>query len=524
MKKNKALIAAAAVLVIAGGGYAALMLTPQTEEETIPDVSEVAPAYMLTESALASTTSVTVDAENGYTITVEYGEEESTFGIEGMDDIAYNNSDLSRAVDRLIAVETVGEVVAVGATDLAPYGLDNPAAKVTINGTDGNVSYSVGNVAPGGNEYYAMLDGTTDVYLIQALTAELLFKGETQYRESTVMSFTIEEAGTLVKSFTLERPGMIPIDIVKNTVTDDSEFPTMFYMQSYTPAEANDTVFTEDVLAYLANLSFTDVVDTQPQDLAQYGLDEPQATFTLDVVGQAKLTVNVGDLVDGYYYATVSGSDAVVTFAESTLSFLDIEYIDLISTLLWLHNIKNVESVDFVSPSGQHTLVINNGVANEEEPEEDMRPELDGQLILTDNAREIYQAVLSPSIEGLVADILPQTTEEETAPQEEAVGETPQDVETPSEQTQEDGEVGETPQDVETPAEQTQDDILEPADYVLTLKLLDGTIEQLAFYEINERQYSAVKNGEILPFYVNIRDLEILEEYIQIALSGGEID
>jgi hypothetical protein len=64
-------------------------------------------------------------------------------------------------------------------------------------------------------------------------------------------------------------------------------------------------------------------VDASPGDLAQYGLDDPQATIDVAFFDGTTFSVAIGDqeVVSGNYYAQVSGDKAVYLFAEEDMTY-----------------------------------------------------------------------------------------------------------------------------------------------------------------------------------------------------------
>ncbi len=494
MKKFRGLIVAAAVLVVAVAAYVILTTVDFSATE---DVSSDVPStptelsYLIDVDA-AEVSSVTVENDNTYTIiTDDVAEDESlTYSLED-DGFAYIDGLISAAAVGLISITTDPEPIATG--DLAQYGLDTPAAVVTVEATSGDIIYEIGDAAPGDSEYYAKLADSDDVYLIPSSDAMYALDTKHQFRDRSVFSYVVgtDIESEIFESFVLQRSSGPTIELTARESID--EFGSAFEMTSPYMSDTNDVILSEDIFTFFSSLSYSEIIEDNPEDLEQYGIanviEEEQtddeetpdtdnevaeplvASTTATFVINDDLTITLGDFTDESetaYYATVSGVDSVVTFPSSAFPFIDIDYIELMSSLLWLHNIVEVETVDMTTPSGTYELALTHFPAETEEDTAYLEATLDGESIEEDFAKDIYLAILSVTM---------------------------------SSDLDEDPEIGES-------------------EYSFTINKMDGYSQTMDFYRINERQYGAVKDGEPLPFYVNIDLLNDVDEII-LGIKDG---
>ncbi len=523
MKKYKGLIVSAGVLAVVLIAYFIITTIPEDtgdnfeldESTSIPEVNH------LVQVEYENLKSVAVDVENGYTINAEQtmveddaGEEQTVmeYSLAEPKDVAYLSGSFEEAAYALSNITIDSEPVATD--NHAEYGLDSPVAVITVTHTDGTTTYEVGDLAPGESDYYAKLADNDEIWLIPSSAVEYALNGEWQFRDKLLFSFSEGEEYSAVETFKLERKGQETVELALLETVED-EFSSVYELLQPLKHEANDNVFLESVIYNLASLGYSEIIEDSPQDLEKYGIpnvsdqssensnetigneaeptelahdnenvvDEELAVddSSVDVIDEnspfARITINedliitLGDFTDetnSYYYATVSGIDAVVTFPASSFPYLDVKYVDLMSSLLWLHNIVEAESVDIVTPSGEHTLILNHKV-NPDDPEDTwMEPTLDGEEIEEDFAKDIYLAALSVTMSNII----------EGEPE------------------------------------------LSDFDYTLTINMLNSESYTMDFYRINERQYGAVKDGQPLPFYVNIDLLVYIEEIIADIKAG----
>ncbi len=515
MKKYKGLIVSGGVLAIVLIAYFIITSIPQEVEqapssEAVTSTPEVNYLVKIDEENIKS---VTIEAEKSFSInaesaTVEDEDGESQTVIEYSlaepKDVAYLTDefgDAARALSRIMI-----DADPVASDNHSEYGLDTPAAVVTVNHSSGSTVYEVGDLAPGESDYYAKLADSDDVWLISASTAKYALEGEWQFRDKFLFGFAEGEEYSAVESFILEREGQETIELALLESAGD-EFSSVYELIAPLNHDANDTVFVDSIVNNLSSLEYSDIIEDHPQDLEKYGIfntaDEqtepaPESTdenaesntdevndeaATVDEViasnnqPLARITINddliitLGDFTDeteSYYYASVSGIDSVVTFPASYFPYLDIKYVDLMSSLMWLHNIVDAESVNIATPSGEHTLVFNHMVNPDDEEDTWMEPTLDGEEIEEDFAKDIYLSLLSVTLSNII---------------------------------EEDPEVGEI-------------------EYTLTINMLNSDSFTMEFYRINERQYGTIKDGQPLPFYVNIDLLTYIEQLIADIKSG----
>ncbi len=521
-KKQLTLIGSVIVLVILVGAYFLLTSMPQEEPASseMPVTSTPELNYLI-EIEESEFNSVTVDIENGYTINKETvttendeGEEltSSEYSLAQPRDVNYSESAFSYAAASLRKILVDAEPVATD--NHSEYGLDSPSAVVTVEHSGGATVYEIGNEAPGGTDYYAKLADNDEVWLISATTANYALNGEQQFRDKQLFSFAEGEEYDAVQSFKLERAGQETIELVPLEYDPDT-FSSQHELISPIKHEANDAVFLEEIIYAFSSLQYGDIIEDDPQDYTQYGLVDPEEEQAEPVAGDeadteevdltseesvdveeaitevseedavttdleqpfARITLNdelvitLGDYTDETeteVYATVSGIDSIVTFPVSSFPYLDVNYVDLMSSLLWIYNILDAESIELITPSGEHEAFFNHMVNPDDAEDAWMEPTLDGEEIEEDFVKDIYLGMLSVTLSNVIE------------------GES---------------EIG----DIE---------------YKFTINMLDGDSHVMEFYRINERQYGAIKDGQALPFYVNVDLLTYIEDLIADIKSG----
>jgi hypothetical protein len=210
------------------------------------------------------------------------------------------------------------------------------------------------------------------------------------------------------------------------------------------------------------------VVEDDPEDLSAYGLDEPTVLTLEDDQGWSGTLLVGGAHPDGGRYVQLPGISAVLRDRSGDYSFLELDALQLRSRLIFIHNIKDVVRAEFTIGGQTHTLMLDDRAATDTEAES-FTASLDGGEILPNNARRIYTRLISFMMEG----------------------------------------------ENEDPGGETV--------YTQTLTMRDGGVHSLELRAINDRHLAAVIDGEAMGFYVNIKQVQEIEQALAINAAGDEI-
>lgn len=234
----------------------------------------------------------------------------------------------------------------------AEYGLDNPAAVVTIEDFKGNATVlEIGDLNPSGSGRYARVADSTTIVIIPAVVADYAFRTEADYRDMSLPVVSMEDLAflefrredlvfrmepriaedpfvTLVSPFVISSPwlGEYPLDdhAFQAAVTDEAPIPIR-------------------VRKYL------DAADAEDPSL---GLDEETADrlYLSDSKGGV-LNLFLGNEVgnedgsDSRYAKLGDRRDTVFTLSDADVAFIDIEPFQLLSKFVFLGSISQVSQV-----------------------------------------------------------------------------------------------------------------------------------------------------------------------------------
>lgn len=349
MKRNLIMLGIVAVLAIA-----LVIVAPKLKPGGAGATATPAPT---TDPATVTLSNVTVDKVSEVTVSndkqtytmVKNGDK---YVIQGQESLAL---DQTAAGDVFYnAASIIGEkLIGQNFSDLSPYGLDKPQAKVVAKYTDGTTAtYLVGSMTSAGNTYYFMKQGDPRVitvwmnigttYLNSA--DALLQKQKIQLAQEDIEHVKVVKDGvTTVELSSTEPEGKVSISpwlIVKpwRRAVDSTELDT----------------FLKAVIA----VSMGDVVEGNPTDLSKYGLDKPKYDVTISGKGKTDELLIGADKDTTYTYVKFASNPTVYTVDKSTLTFVSTSAYKLMDKMIILVNISSALGVEFQGFGQQGKMVI----------------------------------------------------------------------------------------------------------------------------------------------------------------------
>ncbi len=225
------------------------------------------------------------------------------------------------------------------------YGFSNPITlKVYTTDTDKEHPYIlyVGDPTPTYDAYYAMLDGSSDVYTIDYNSGTVFCSN----RNSLKNRYLFDTSSALVNYFKVEKENETILELKRG-----SDYlwkmlqPAEFELQN---AEMNNLM---DIIVRVEVASF---IEDQPDDLAKYGLDQPHTKVWLEgTYGDTVLKEEIwfGDMVtsnenETLIYGYYANSEQVFTINRAETSFANVTPVDLMYPFCSEPDIQKLKSVE----------------------------------------------------------------------------------------------------------------------------------------------------------------------------------
>jgi hypothetical protein len=236
------------------------------------------------------------------------------------------------------------KLIEENAVSLDKYGLDNPY-RLTIKMSDGTQKVlEVGSLTPTKEAYYMKTGDSNNVYVVYTFIADFIIVTEDELRNK----YVFDVYSTDVIKFELDREGKKVFSAEK---TEELGW------QIKEPLKGNaDLVRLTTIFDAFVRATASTYIEENAQDFSQYGLDNPRyvieaATADKDV----KLFIGKSIEGDSLYYGRLDGSNEVFTIEKGSLSFLDIQPIEVCESLIFTPFIYDVSEV-VVSIDGKTTV------------------------------------------------------------------------------------------------------------------------------------------------------------------------
>jgi hypothetical protein len=225
--------------------------------------------------------------------------------------------------------------------DLMGYGLDEPQAVMVVIKKDGTkLRYALGSKNALDGRYYLQKEGEDIVYLISQSDGDMFLMRESDFIQKAILPRIMPEEVDLLDFITISRKSHPDRTY---TIKNNKEY-TFVLTSPIDNTMSTDSVFSEIVLP-LSGLYPDKVIDSEG-DFADYGLDDPDYTFTLGYDGKS-YTVIASKADDQSYYIANSSAKAIYSITNDKIAFLDKDYIDLLGDSVYSCNVAKVGTIVF---------------------------------------------------------------------------------------------------------------------------------------------------------------------------------
>lgn len=182
-RRKNTLIVVSALFALLLGLLFFLISMPAPEKDVSLDTSSVSFENIVKVSEDKKISSVAVkNQKEGYEIKAESKDDKQIYAVAGWEEGKTSQSKAEALYDSLINLKPTQKID--DASDLSAYGLDNPAAEVTVTfSNDEKMKLILGSDAPLGKGAYVRVEGDEGVYLIDTADKEIFLNEQGFYQE-----------------------------------------------------------------------------------------------------------------------------------------------------------------------------------------------------------------------------------------------------------------------------------------------------------------------------------------------------
>ena len=424
-KKVRNLIIALVAALLLVGVLVALVLTSPGGENVSSQTSSASTISLLAAQNKDVKTLTVTNSQDTFTLNQLSENEWEVPELNGLpvykNNLVYLVSDFS-TVDAQKQVENPGE--------LADYGLAQPRATVTTTHQDGTRhTFRLGDKTPDGDGVYMTMDQDAGVYVMDSLMEDSFLKTKLDLLDTTLVSLEVDSdqstaqgqstAAEIEKFSFAGTSRQVPF-VMDRVTEEEAEASQLMGMAAYTVSyngktAACDSNKLDGLLSACTNINARDAVAIRPSgdQLAQYGLDKPQSVLTF-TYKSVSYTISLGnyDEEEACYYAMKEGVDVVYRLSETAAPWAKYQYTDMLSTLLFMADIKDVASVSIQGQGIDSTYEI----TYDDEAQSVTKVVGDGKEFTSETAVSDFKKLYQMLISGQVEEVAPSDPPEGTAP------------------------------------------------------------------------------------------------------------
>ncbi len=257
------------------------------------------------------------------------------------------------AVQRLITEFANAEQKKTIADDTSQdqeFGLDQPQLTVIVKGQEGSspMQLAIGNETPTNSGYYARVDNQKKVVLISSLVKTGLDKSMYDLRDKTILVFE----PTQVKKALLTLPSEAHQSV---ELEQEQEAWKIVVPRQYQA----DTEKMNALLSKITSSSIKAFIVEKDENLAQYGLDQPEATLSLfvgDDKSQKTLFLGKKNASGDGVYAKHEGAENIFLVDATILDEFPKSVNDLRNKTVLSFKSPDIQKIELASPQG--TIVV----------------------------------------------------------------------------------------------------------------------------------------------------------------------
>lgn len=391
MNKNKKFIlnAVVTVAVIGALGTGVYFLGRPEETQHLGDIYADDKITVFTASAEDFTGADVTNKYGSYSLTKKGG----NWIIEGFETVGLNATMLDNLT---LAFGNVKSSMRVeeNPADLAAFGLDEPAATVSIKTADGGKTFYIGDKTPDGASYYFNTDSSTDVYLMESFNADVAFLTARDYANIDASVSADDITGIRIAH------GGNVLNVQMNPEGPRDQYGLLSYWTITEPV--NRSASNTDVANFLATPAaaiegnVSAIMELSDENLAKTGLNAP--LYSLEITAKKNVSYKISAPQGEYSYILRDGENYILRVDSADCEFLDTDVYTVSEKYLALVDISMLQSVEIQYQKSKTLFTAVDGGG------ENAAFYADGKELNADEFRKFYQQIVAVDVNGEAVD------------------------------------------------------------------------------------------------------------------------
>lgn len=342
-----------------------------------------------------------------FAVSILYDKAEDKLSCEMQDnpeDYYYSDTYMNLMAATLLDMEATS-IAADGNVNVEDYGITDESITYVIRMKDGSESIlRLGKTTPLNSGYYVKLDSSDVIYIIGSYEGSTLERDVYEMR-SIVIYPTLESYMDLYR---------MRIEFADGSVVDSRQLSedeiargssyALFKFTEPIDIDINDDVAKGNYYEPALNLSVSQILEDNKENLAQYGLEQPDVIYFTNVSG-SQTELWLGGFVDGdvnLRYGTMPDVNCVFV-VRGPFEFMAMDIYDLVDTTIWIHSIDDIKTIDITDGTTSYSLYIDSFTDTENTKNNRFYAEMDKKAQHELSVRRMYMELVSmPTVGSLI--------------------------------------------------------------------------------------------------------------------------
>jgi hypothetical protein len=337
-----------------------------------------------------------------------------------------DQDNINSILDEMSDIEAI-QMVVENSDNLSEYGLEDPTDFVQVTLEDGTIiSLSIGDGLANADGYYAMVNDSTTVYVVN-VSYEFNYTDFDFTEVEDAPSITAENITYLNIDSRDGDDVELKYDEYAKLDISGSNMYTWRILKPYGEEYCADSTAISDIQSNYTDFSFLDCVDYSGDSMSDYGLDNPSATIEIGyyeetttptseasdddtstedttIKTEKEYKIYIGNQNDdGDYYVKSDVSDMVYTLDGSTVeTMINVDVFSLVNPYINIPNIDTVDKITTDIAGTEYIMEITRTETTDEDGEDTTEAAYSYNKTEVDEEtfKEVYQAMITPVYEA----------------------------------------------------------------------------------------------------------------------------
>ena len=236
--------------------------------------------------------------------------------------------------------------------ELSEYGLADPEYTIDITTFDGQThKIIIGDQTYDSSSCYMMIDDDSSVYTVAVIKRVYCGYKLIDFLSTQILNIDYSDIATVG----FDRKSDNTHLLAEVDVNPETGVPNYYMIE---PFKISGSAYFTNLIEYAATLEISSFIEIEEDSLAEYGLDDPEYTFTFNMESGQTIVINLSADMGGMYYGTCTGVDGYFQLSSMQMKGLDYSVLSLIDSYVCYYNASEISSITGTYGDEEFTLTL----------------------------------------------------------------------------------------------------------------------------------------------------------------------